>query len=102
VLISRPVGTWSEEGAEYSRRVFLGLAIGVDVDGTKEARSTSVRTRWGEPKWVLDLLMSDSGSLVKFGGKSRPVIHYLSSSSIDKEDNQCKPALRTVLSLSWL
>jgi hypothetical protein len=88
VLILGPVGTWLVEGAEYSRRDFSWLAIGVDVDGTKEVGSTSVRTRWGEPKWVLALLRSDSGSSVKFGGKSKPVIHYLSSSSLDKEGNQ--------------
>jgi hypothetical protein len=32
--------------------------------------------------------MSDSGSSVKFGGKSKPVIHHMSSTSKDKEDNQ--------------
>jgi hypothetical protein len=28
---------------------------------------------------------------VKFGGKLKQVVHYLSSSSIDKEDNQSQP-----------
>jgi hypothetical protein len=75
-------------GSRVLTKRLLWLAIGVDVDGTKEVGSTSVRTRWGEPKWVLALLRSDSGSSVKFGGKSKPVIHYLSSSSLDKEGNQ--------------
>jgi hypothetical protein len=35
-------------------------------------------------------------SSVKFGGKSKPVIHYLSSSLIDKEDNQGYPILSNV------
>jgi hypothetical protein len=58
VLISGPVGTWLVEGAEYSRRVFsmLGLAIGVGVDGTKEAGLTSKHTRWRELNWILALL----------------------------------------------
>jgi hypothetical protein len=41
VLIVGPAGSWSVEGAEYSWRLFS--AIGVDVDGTEEAGSTSER-----------------------------------------------------------
>jgi hypothetical protein len=58
------------------------------VDGTKEVGSTSIRVRQGESKLDQTFLTSDFGSSVKFGGKSKPVIHYLSSSPKHKEDNQ--------------
>jgi hypothetical protein len=45
VLILGSVGTWSLERAEHSRRVFSWLSIGVNVDGTNEAGSTSICTR---------------------------------------------------------